>query len=352
MTARIYLEQKAGVEIMKPLRILNAVLCCLAVTVLLTSSAAAVQGIRQGLLICGEVVIPSLFPFMVLAGFIARSGAADTLSAPLKKVICPLFKVPASACAVVVLSVVSGYPTGAALVSRLAAQGEIDRKTAARMLTFCVNAGPAMVVIAVGECMLGSVAVGWVLFACHIAASVIIGVVGARFAPKQAGKRGKAATEPIASAFVNATAEASTQMIMICGLVALFSSVSVLLPNNAAFLMPLVEVTQGVKLLADSGKSAVAICAALGFSGACVICQVLSVSKGLISIGALVLSRVIHAVLSGLLCTVALKLIPISLETMSTGTDIVTTFTAMSIPLTLSMLLCASTMLWAAENKN
>jgi len=41
------------------------------------------KGIGDGLHLCGEVIIPSLFPFMALAGFISRTGAARILAIPL-----------------------------------------------------------------------------------------------------------------------------------------------------------------------------------------------------------------------------------------------------------------------------
>ena len=50
---------------------------------LLIFGADISAGIRSGISVCGDVVIPSLFPFMILAEFITLSGAADTLSKPL-----------------------------------------------------------------------------------------------------------------------------------------------------------------------------------------------------------------------------------------------------------------------------
>ena len=46
------------------------------------------------------------------------------------------------------------------------------------MLRFCVNAGPAFIISAVGAGMLGSVRMGVVLFAAHILASVLVGIGG------------------------------------------------------------------------------------------------------------------------------------------------------------------------------
>ena len=46
------------------------------------------------------------------------------------------------------------------------------------MLRFCVNAGPAFIISAVGAGMMGSVRMGAVLFAAHILASLLLGIGG------------------------------------------------------------------------------------------------------------------------------------------------------------------------------
>lgn len=45
-----------------------------AAAALLIWPQAVAGGVSRGLSICGTVIIPSLFPFLVLAGFLVRSG--------------------------------------------------------------------------------------------------------------------------------------------------------------------------------------------------------------------------------------------------------------------------------------
>lgn len=334
-------------------RMVNVTLCCVGLVMLFTSSSQVADGIRDGLMLCAQVVIPSLFPFMVMSEFATRSGAADLLLKPLAKLLAPLLRLPPQACSSMLLSFFSGYPTGASLVARLIENKVIDSPTAARMMTYCVNAGPAMILFAVGSCMLGSIRVGWVLLACHLAASLIIGIITARFAsaPQDAVTK-HSQYEKGADAFVNGTAASCRQMLTICGFVTLFSSIMSVLPENAAFLFPLLEVTKGCEWLAVSGYGAPIIAVALGFGGVSVMFQVLSMAKGCVSFVRLLLSRLCHAGLSAALCAILIHVFPASIEAASNGVAVFAGYHATMIPCTLAMLLTASTMLWTAACKN
>ena len=334
-------------------RMVNITLCCVGLVMLFTSSSQIAEGIRDGLMLCAQVVIPSLFPFMVMSEFASRTGSLSFLLRPLTKLASPLFRLPRQACESVLLSFFSGYPTGAALVSRLLKNGVIDPSTAARMMTYCVNAGPAMIVFAVGGCLLGSVKIGWILLACHLAASVIIGAVGARFSPAIKSTAHKPTqTEGLADAFVNSTASSCQQMLTICGFVTLFSAVLSALPKEAGFLFPLIEVTKGCEWLASNGFGAPVIAAALGFGGLSVIFQVMRISQGCVSFVRLIISRLCHAALSAVLCALLIHLCPSVIETASNGVAVLAGYRTTMIPCTLAMLLTASTMLWTASCKN
>lgn len=337
-------------------RCLNVILFSLALISLFTSSAAAANGIRDGLILCSEVVIPSLMPFMVISEFAVRTLTADFIFMPICKALSPALKLPKAACSAVVLSMFSGYPTGASLVSGLLKNGKITQKQASRMMMFCVNAGPAMIMLAVGQGMFGSLEVGLLLLACHILASLIIGVLSALFAEKDEAvlqnNSHSPQAEPTAEAFVNATASACKQMLIICGYVTLFACITALLPEWASFTLPLFEVTKGCVWLVQNGHGIVLASALLGFGGISVIFQVLAISGAQLSLPRLVISRIFHAVLSAILCYLGINLLPERvLATMSAGPKVILSLGTNTIAITLSMLLMASAMLWTAAYK-
>lgn len=64
---------------------------------LLVWPQAAAGGVSRGLSICSSVIIPSLFPFLVLAGFLVRSGISAAIGRRLEGLTRALFGLPGCA---------------------------------------------------------------------------------------------------------------------------------------------------------------------------------------------------------------------------------------------------------------
>ena len=269
-------------------------------------------GIRCGLSVCGEVVIPSLFPFMVMANFISASGAANRIAKWLSYITKPIFRLPECAATPIFLSYISGYPIGAAMAKRLFDNGEIGKRDAERMLTFTVNSSPAMAIFAVGVGMFGSREIGFLIFGVHVIASVLTGLIFTRLFIKNDHCTSASATvnaqkNDLADAFVGAVSDAAFAMLGICGCVILFAGITNSFDNFAWSAM-LLEVTVGCQYAIRYGLPTVS--AVLGFGGVSVVMQILTLSKGLIRPHILVLSRVVHAVIAFFLCKAALFILP------------------------------------------
>lgn len=185
----------------------------------------AAGGVSRGLSVCGTVIVPSLFPFLVLSGVFIRSGLAARVGQRLDGVTRRLFGLPGCCGAVVLVGMVGGYPAGAAATKELLRNGEIGEKQAKHLLRFCVNGGPAFIIGTVGAGLLGSVSKGIMLYAAHLLASLVIGIVG----------RGKAAEEPLVSSashqssnmmktLVESVQSACGALVSMCGFVVLFSA--------------------------------------------------------------------------------------------------------------------------------
>ncbi|MBQ2296200.1 MAG: hypothetical protein II257_03560 [Clostridia bacterium] len=337
-------------------------------------------GIRSGISVCGEVVIPSLFPFMILAEFVALSGASDTLSKPISPFTRWLFGLPKVTAAPILLSFISGYPVGASLARRLYDSGKISRSDAEKMLTFTVNSSPAMLIFAVGMGMLGGKEYGYLLYIVHILASVLNGILFSRIILNSgANRRVEKVNLPtfnaqntiqtigqksaygitkkddtphynIADAFVTATADASVSMLKICGCVILFAGIVASI-KSARILALILEVTVGCKVAVNYGIKAIS--AVVGFGGISVIMQVMTVSKGLIRPWILILSRITHAAISYGLCSVAISLLPEkTVAVLSTGLPQLDSFTSVTAPASAAMLLLAVVVMFSAKIAN
>lgn len=312
----------------------KAIILSIFVTVLtllyFLNGTSVINGVKEGLATCVNAVIPSLFPFMVLCSFLINSRLSDTLSRPFSIFTTKILHLPKHTGTIVFLSMIGGYPIGARSIAALCRDGRLDTKTASRLLCFCVNAGPAFLITAVGAKMLGNPNAGIIIFSAQTIASIIIGICSGI---KITGIKSpellndyKNKTAPLAQAFVDAVTGSAQGLLGICGFVVIFSSILAMLrglPLTATIhtLLPVslrswgtavftgfFEVTLGcASAAAISGAPGVILaCMFCSFGGLSVICQVIACFHGLkVSMRPYLLSRLAHIPLS---CLVAVGL--------------------------------------------
>ena len=143
---------------------------------LLIFPKAAAEAVRSGLTLCAQVIIPSLLPFFIAVNLLNELGASRLVS----NALAPFgARLGISGCGVTafIIGVTGGYPLGAAYTARLRSQGLIDRGEASRSLIFCNNSGPAFIVGAAGIGVFSSAAAGFFLYAVHILAALMFGLM-------------------------------------------------------------------------------------------------------------------------------------------------------------------------------
>lgn len=132
---------------------------------LLYFNKAVTEGIISSIRVCVNVIIPSLFPFMTASGIIISSGLYYKLSLPFSPVSRYVFRIRTDLFSIFLISSVGGYPVGAKLLMNLYESGNIDKKTAEKMLGFCYMGGPAFFIGAAGMKIYNSTSVGMIIFA-------------------------------------------------------------------------------------------------------------------------------------------------------------------------------------------
>ncbi len=311
-------------------------LCILLAFLLLSSSQAVGNGVREGLKLCADVVIPSLFPFMVLSGFMATSKVSLLLNKIFMPVTKYLFRLPAAAASPLLMGWIGGYPVGARTLALMVGQQRISEKTASRMLCFCVNAGPSFLICAVGAGMFGSTQVGLLLLGAQVMSSIAIGVILGLFSQKESPLQNGSpyGYRPNSVCFVQSVNDASAGMMTICAFVVLFSAITSLILSTGvvtslasslksvfpslnsglfeACLFSVLEVVAGCKKLAAYGFGGLLAAAALlSFSGLSVIFQVLAAVHGSgINTKPFLISRVLHGGLTLTFFCMLLRIFP------------------------------------------
>ena len=129
---------------------LAALALLIATAGLVAAPSQAIAGAKDGLTLCFNVIVPSLFPFFVLSSLVVDLGLAAWLGRAMEGVMRPLFRVSGSCASAVALGFIGGYPVGARTALQLYEQGLCSKPEAERLLAFCNNSGPAFILGVVG----------------------------------------------------------------------------------------------------------------------------------------------------------------------------------------------------------
>lgn len=266
---------------------------------------------REGLKLCYNVIIPSLFPFFVLSALVVDLGLAGYLGRALEGIMRPLFHVPGACASAFVLGFVGGYPVGARTALSLYQKGMCTKTETERLLSFCNNSGPAFILGVVGAGVFASSKVGVLLYLAHAAASLCVGILFRFYKRGEKGRESRVSpkfeAERLTVAFTGAVKNSFLSTLNICAFVVFFTVairllfLSGFLPGLARvlgrLLAPLgfsqawaerlltgaIELSSGVWTLSGAGSMTGRLSMAafmLGWAGLSVHCQVLSFIGG------------------------------------------------------------------------
>ncbi len=316
------------------------------------------KGVTDGLTICFNVILPSLFPFMVVSAYIIKSGELKFLY----KLFYPLtrfvLRLPLCTVPVVIMGLIGGFPVGARMTFLLFESGQITENQAKRLCLFCVNGGPAFIISAVGIKMLGSSKAGIIIFVSLCISSIILGFFASFFDNKKIVEKHyeNAFQSPLAALSASVT-DGVQSILGICAWVVLFSGItecisSLKLGENAySAMVSLLEVTKGCTLLAGEMGLPV-IAAVIGFGGFCVHCQVFSYIKEVgLKYRYFFVGRVLCASLSAVICHFMLYIFPVDITTAVMSDDITVSAFSVSLPAFIALTIMCIVMIFDIDSK-
>ena len=286
------------------------------------------SGVRRGLSYCSNIIIPSLFPFMVASSLAAFGDLPDFLKKLLRKPMKKLFSLPPEAVTVIFLGMVGGYPVGAKTANAMLSSGRLSPSQADRLLLFCINSGAGFAINALGSAMLGSREAGKIIFFSGCIASMILGFI-CSFLPDK-DEPFMTLTTPSLSfskAVVDSVASSSSGMLTVCGFVCVFSGISEIIlsfplsENFRTAAVCILEVTSGCTIAVNRFSLPV-ISAVTGFGGLCIHMQIFALCGNLrLDFKNFYLFRILHALLSALICRILLYFFPITSEVFLSFTE-------------------------------
>lgn len=147
---------------------------------LLIRSEAAAEAAREAMKLCATVIVPSLFPYMVISSVLVLSGAAQEMGEWFARPVRCLFRLPGCAGSAFLLGALCGFPVGAKSACELYENGALTKRECERLIAVANNTGPSFVVEVVGAHFWGSRGMGICLYTAQIVSAVLIGWADAR----------------------------------------------------------------------------------------------------------------------------------------------------------------------------
>lgn len=157
--------------------ILLSVLLLAAMVIIAFDPGTYIIAASSGLKVFCIAVLPALFPFIFLSRLLTGMGTVTRFSKLLSPVTSKLFRTGGISSYIFAISILSGYPVGAKLVYDCRENGWILEGEALRISAFCSTSGPMFILGTVGAGMLKSPAAGVIIYAAHITAALLNGLI-------------------------------------------------------------------------------------------------------------------------------------------------------------------------------
>ncbi|MGD7043572.1 nucleoside recognition domain-containing protein [Jeotgalibacillus proteolyticus] len=300
---------------------------------LIVHPQASLDASIKGLEIWWTIIFPSLLPFFIVAELLPQSNWMSWIGKLVQPVMKPLFNVSGKGAMVLLLGFTSGFPVGAKLSVKLYNQGALSLSDAQRLVCFTNGASPIFILGAVSAGLLHTPQAGLLLLIAHYAGNIVIGIFAGRMIKEKKNKNDivlpviKSAPLSFGTALQNAVATSVQQLMVIGGLIILFSVISTLVLKFNFMVMPeiilkelsltagissdwvngfllgILEISNGAATVAEDEKniliSCLAVLAIISFGGFCIHAQIIAcIHQSPISYKPFFLARIVHLFIS------------------------------------------------------
>ena len=133
--------------------------------------------VTEGLKLWIACVLPALFPYFFITAVLASLNVTGKIGSLLSPVTTRLFNCGGITGYAFFMSVISGYPVGAKLISDFRNENLISPAESVRAAAFCSTSSPMFLIGSVGNIMFKSSLFGFLLFITNILSAVLTGIL-------------------------------------------------------------------------------------------------------------------------------------------------------------------------------
>lgn len=248
-----------------------------------------IRTVMESLNIWVKAIIPSLFPFFVISDLLITYNFIDYIPNKIKRYICRLLNISDSALSILILSMVSGFPSNGRNTHNLYNKGKISMEEASYILMYTHFSSPVFILTTCSLIYLRSEKLGIILLLSHYLSNIIIGIlfrnINNPILDNFTIKEHKSQNFTIN--LIKSIRSSIDSLLLILGILTVFLIISSLIINiihsnlyTSAIIRSILEMTLGLKYIASLNISmmhkVILFSAILSFGGLSVHMQVMA----------------------------------------------------------------------------
>lgn len=322
--------------------IFSIFIICFIISLLIFSNSN-IKAAQEGLTLWATSVVPSLFPFFIGVELLYCTNIVNILGKYFQKIMQKVFNLSGEAVFPIIMGTISGYPTGAKIVSNLRVDRKISKIEGEHLLAFTNNSGPLFILGTIGISIFCNSKIGTILLITHILGSITVGFLfkfwkpNRKFILMKSEITNEKENSNLGTIIINSISNSITTILNIGGFVVLFSVIISILERSSilqifstifsnfgisetiiqSFFTGILELTNGIKNLSIVGiknLNQIIILSAflIGFGGFSVVLQVYSIiSKTDLSIKPYIVGKILHGFISAFYTIILIEIFKI-----------------------------------------
>lgn len=232
---------------------------------ILTHSQIVYIAINSAFSIWKENLFPFLFPMFVISELLVSYGLIEILSTLGKPICKNLFKVKSEASYVLIMSLLTGFPSSAKYISQLHSNGILNGKEATKILLFTHFSNPLFIIGTIATIFLNRPSLAPLILIAHYLPNIIIGILFRNYFPSKDktnaysfsntfNKISQKTNKTFGSILGTAIINAMNTLLLILGTISIFLVITTILnnfinmgPTGNTIINGFIEMSQGLK---------------------------------------------------------------------------------------------------------
>ena len=266
-------------------------------------------------------LFPFLFPMFVISEVMISLNAIDIFSNLGNNIITKLFKVKKEGTFILIMSMLSGFPSSAKYINSMYEKGILNDNDASKILMFTHFSNPLFIIGTISSTFLGNIKLAKLIFLSHYLTNILIGIMFRNYNPIKKENNlssfkyssTKESSKSLGAILGNAIVNSINTLLLILGTISIFLLITTILNSTIdlgntgnAIINGIIEMSQGLKYVSMLEislhlKTTLSVMI-ISFGGLSVHLQVMSIlSNTKVKYLPFLLSRIIHALIAGLI---------------------------------------------------